>query len=180
MCLSSFLSCNLSCHKVKSVGSMTSFEIWHAGWLEDERILWEKINLKEKPALMTTQASTVFPFLWPDQNSVFVLPSWFMVSYIVLVSSIFWSSLDRLKALSQQALWIAGGDGTSYNNLLLLWEHLQDHTEVFQQFELMEPLLLAYHVDRSVSDLFYSLGYFVEPQSCYCRQQCEDNRHLWT
>jgi hypothetical protein len=43
-------------------------------------------------------------------------------------------------------LWWAGGDGMSYNNMLLVQKNLQNHTEsAFQCFELMIPALQVWH-----------------------------------
>lgn len=59
--------------------------------------------------------------------------------------------LDFLQQLGQTEsdfdlrLWICGGDGMSYNNMLLLKKYLKDHPDAFQRFELMEPILLAWH-----------------------------------
>ncbi|KAJ7480367.1 hypothetical protein B0H11DRAFT_1724975 [Mycena galericulata] len=43
-------------------------------------------------------------------------------------------------------LWFGGGDGMSYNNMLLVKKYLQNHTESpFQSFELMIPVLQVWH-----------------------------------
>ncbi|KAF8152779.1 hypothetical protein K438DRAFT_1477476, partial [Mycena galopus ATCC 62051] len=43
-------------------------------------------------------------------------------------------------------LWFAGGDGMSYNNLLLVQKYMRNHTESsFQNFQLMRPVLQAWH-----------------------------------
>lgn len=43
-------------------------------------------------------------------------------------------------------LWFAGGDGMSYNNMLLVKKYLQNHTEsAFQSFELLCPVLQVWH-----------------------------------
>jgi hypothetical protein len=38
-------------------------------------------------------------------------------------------------------LWFAGGDGMSYNNMLTLKKYLQTHDDIFQRFEMMQPVL---------------------------------------
>ncbi|KAJ7845241.1 hypothetical protein B0H14DRAFT_2584802 [Mycena olivaceomarginata] len=43
-------------------------------------------------------------------------------------------------------LWFAGGDGMSYNNMLLVQKYMQNHTESpFQSFQLMVPVLQVWH-----------------------------------
>ncbi|KAJ7456199.1 hypothetical protein FB451DRAFT_1048472 [Mycena latifolia] len=43
-------------------------------------------------------------------------------------------------------LWFGGGDGMSFNNMLLVKKYLQNHTESpFQSFELMVPMLQVWH-----------------------------------
>ncbi|KAJ7737980.1 hypothetical protein B0H16DRAFT_1325652 [Mycena metata] len=43
-------------------------------------------------------------------------------------------------------LWFGGGDGMSYNNMLLLKQFLQDHPDLFQSFELLRPVLQLWHL----------------------------------
>ncbi|KAJ7463145.1 hypothetical protein B0H11DRAFT_2241122 [Mycena galericulata] len=42
-------------------------------------------------------------------------------------------------------LWFGGGDGMSYNNMLLLKKYLQNHPDPFQSFELLQPVLQLWH-----------------------------------
>ncbi|KAJ7868427.1 hypothetical protein B0H13DRAFT_2281025 [Mycena leptocephala] len=42
-------------------------------------------------------------------------------------------------------LWFGGGDGMSYNNMLLLKNFLQNHEDLFQSFELLHPVLKVWH-----------------------------------
>lgn len=43
-------------------------------------------------------------------------------------------------------LWFGGGDGMSFNNMLLVKKYLQNHVESpFQSFELMIPVLQVWH-----------------------------------
>ncbi|KAJ6576224.1 hypothetical protein B0H10DRAFT_2235678 [Mycena sp. CBHHK59/15] len=43
-------------------------------------------------------------------------------------------------------LWFGGGDGMSFNNMLLVQKYMQHHTESsFQNFELMVPVLQVWH-----------------------------------
>jgi hypothetical protein len=42
-------------------------------------------------------------------------------------------------------LWFAGGDGMSYNNMLILKKYLQTHKDAFQRFEMMQTVLQAWH-----------------------------------
>ncbi|KAJ6503101.1 hypothetical protein DFH09DRAFT_1440647, partial [Mycena vulgaris] len=60
--------------------------------------------------------------------------------------------LDFLNQLGQtekdfdNRLWFGGGDGMSYNNMLLVQKYLRNHTESpFQSFELMRPVLQVWH-----------------------------------
>ena len=42
-------------------------------------------------------------------------------------------------------LWFGGGDGMSYNNMLILKKYMQTHADQFQRFELMRPILQVWH-----------------------------------
>jgi hypothetical protein len=42
-------------------------------------------------------------------------------------------------------LMLAGGDGLTYNQMLLLKKYLQFHDDEFQSFELMDPILQVWH-----------------------------------
>jgi len=42
-------------------------------------------------------------------------------------------------------LWFGGGDGMSYNNMLILKKYLQTHKDPFQSFEMMQTALQAWH-----------------------------------
>jgi len=59
--------------------------------------------------------------------------------------------VDFLEQLGQKdsdydfRLWFAGGDGMSYNNMLILKKYLQTHPDAFQRFELMQPVLQVWH-----------------------------------
>ena len=59
--------------------------------------------------------------------------------------------LDFLEQIGQTdgdfdpRLWFGGGDGMSYNNMLLLKRYLQNHTNMFQSLELLCPVLQLWH-----------------------------------
>ncbi|KAJ7429297.1 hypothetical protein FB451DRAFT_963813, partial [Mycena latifolia] len=59
--------------------------------------------------------------------------------------------LDFLEQMGQtegdydSRLWFGGGDGMSYNNMLLLKKYLQNHSDPFQSFELLRPILQLWH-----------------------------------
>ncbi|KAJ7482408.1 hypothetical protein FB451DRAFT_974699, partial [Mycena latifolia] len=59
--------------------------------------------------------------------------------------------LDFLEQLGQvngdydMRLCFGGGDGMSYNNMLLLKKYLQNHADSFQSFELLRPVLQLWH-----------------------------------
>lgn len=59
--------------------------------------------------------------------------------------------IDFLQQLGQTVedhdfrLWFAGGDGMSFNNMLLLKKYLQNHGDSFENFELMQPILQSWH-----------------------------------
>ncbi|KAJ6592012.1 hypothetical protein B0H10DRAFT_2233056 [Mycena sp. CBHHK59/15] len=59
--------------------------------------------------------------------------------------------LDFLEQIGQtdgnfdMRLWFGGGDGMSYNNMLLLKRYLQNHKDTFQSFELLRPVLQLWH-----------------------------------
>ncbi|KAJ7672979.1 hypothetical protein DFH06DRAFT_1266807 [Mycena polygramma] len=59
--------------------------------------------------------------------------------------------LDFLEQLGQtdgdydRRLFFGGGDGMSYNNMLLMQKYLQNHTDPFQSFELLRPVLQLWH-----------------------------------
>jgi hypothetical protein len=42
-------------------------------------------------------------------------------------------------------LWFGGGDGMSYNNMLILKKYMQTHPDQFQRFELLRPILKVWH-----------------------------------
>ena len=42
-------------------------------------------------------------------------------------------------------LWFGGGDGMSYNNMLILKKYMQTHPDEFQRFELLRPVLQVWH-----------------------------------
>jgi hypothetical protein len=42
-------------------------------------------------------------------------------------------------------LFLAGGDGMSYSNMLLLQKYLQNHTDAFESFELLRPVLQLWY-----------------------------------
>jgi len=42
-------------------------------------------------------------------------------------------------------LWFGGGDGMSYNNMLILKKYMQTHPDEFQRFELLRPVLQVCH-----------------------------------
>ncbi|KAF4596165.1 hypothetical protein EYR40_008153 [Pleurotus pulmonarius] len=59
--------------------------------------------------------------------------------------------IDFLAQLGQEEgdykdrVWLAGGDGMSFNNMHLLKKHLQAHEDPFQSFRYMEPVLELWH-----------------------------------
>ncbi|KAJ7267142.1 hypothetical protein C8J57DRAFT_1068065 [Mycena rebaudengoi] len=59
--------------------------------------------------------------------------------------------LDFLEQLGMQEddydlrLFFGGGDGMSYNNMLLLKKYLQNHKDPFQSFEILHPVLQLWH-----------------------------------
>jgi hypothetical protein len=69
----------------------------------------------------------------------------------VLISDLKDGFVDFLDQLGQQEndydlqFWFGGGDGMSYNNMLLLKKYLQNHSDLLQSFELLRPVLQIWH-----------------------------------
>lgn len=59
--------------------------------------------------------------------------------------------LDFLEQVGQtnkrydERLWFCGGDGMSYNSMLMLKKYLQNHDDSFESFELLQPILQGWH-----------------------------------
>ncbi|KAJ7508161.1 hypothetical protein B0H11DRAFT_2185164 [Mycena galericulata] len=53
--------------------------------------------------------------------------------------------LGQTEADYDSQLFFGGGDGMSYNNMLLLKKYLQNHKDPFQSFELLRPVLQLWH-----------------------------------
>ncbi|KAJ7703574.1 hypothetical protein B0H17DRAFT_912268, partial [Mycena rosella] len=58
----------------------------------------------------------------------------------------FKNQIGQTEADFDNRLWFCGGDGMSYNNMLLIQKYLRNHTESpFQSFQLMRPVLQVWH-----------------------------------
>lgn len=57
----------------------------------------------------------------------------------------FLDQLGQTEEKNDRRLWFGGGDGMSYNNMLLIQKYLQNHKDPFQSFALLQPLLQVWH-----------------------------------
>jgi hypothetical protein len=128
-------------HHIKQVGILQFLESL-ANYIPDASIYKEEIQLRYRTCVAKLQAeiiaSPISPLATSGKNeaSIAELKDAFLD---------FFEQLGLTEGDYDFRLLFGGGDGMSYNNMLLLQKYLQNHKDAFQSFEILRPVLQLWH-----------------------------------